>query len=238
MPPRREPDAPTPSTNIAAIIEAAIATFRRDPDASMADVAAAAGVGRVTLYAHFPNRQALIEATLDHVLSQGGRHLRPLTSTTGRLPTRSPAPSDRPGRILDRHMSLYAVAKDDVSVQLRQRHEPFLARIEALIERGRREGTFRSDLPASWLVTTYYTLVHGAGREVGGRLDPADAPRLLRATLRAALLSRRPPGRLGMRSASRRCWTTRCDARCDADPLLQGFRAPASLTFAESAAAR
>ena len=71
-------------------------------------------------------------------------------------------------------------------MQLRQRHEPFLARIEALIERGRREGTFRSDLPASWLVTTYYTLVHGAGREVVGAASTRPTPRLLRDLAAAA----------------------------------------------------
>jgi hypothetical protein len=55
-------------------------------------------------------------------------------------------------------------------------------------ERGRREGSFRTDLPTSWLVTTYYTLVHGAGREViDGRLRAVDAPRFLTATLLAAL---------------------------------------------------
>ena len=173
--------------NIAAIIEAAIATFGRDPDASMADVAAAAGVGRVTLYAHFPNRQALIEATLDHVLTQGRAALEVADIDTGPAPEALARAIASAWSVLDRHMALYAVAKGDVSVQLRQRHEPFLARIEALIERGRREGTFRNDLPTSWLVTTYYTMVHGAGREVvEGRLDASDAPHLLSATLLAA----------------------------------------------------
>jgi AcrR family transcriptional regulator len=173
--------------NIAAIIEAAIRTFSGDGDASMADVAAAAGVGRVTLYAHFPNRQALIEATLDHVLSQGRAALEAADIDHGSAPEALSRAIESAWDVLGRHMSLYAVAKDDVSVQLRQRHEPFLARIEQLIERGRHEGSFRTDLPTSWLVTTYYTLVHGAGREViEGRLRAADAPRLLTATLLAA----------------------------------------------------
>jgi AcrR family transcriptional regulator len=174
--------------NIAAIIDAAIAAFGRDPDASMADIAAAAGVGRVTLYAHFPSRQALIEATLDHVLAQGRAALDAADIERGSAPEALARAIDSAWAVLDRHMSLYAVAGHDVSVQLRQRHEPFLARIESLIERGRREGSFRTDLPTSWLVTTYYTLVHGAGREViDGRLRAADAPRFLTATLLAAL---------------------------------------------------
>lgn len=173
--------------NIAAIIEAAILTFSRDGDASMADVAAAAGVGRVTLYAHFPNRQALIEATLEHVLSQGRDALEAADIDHGPAPEALSRAIESAWDVLGRHMSLYAVAKDDVSVQLRRRHEPFLARVEQLIERGRHEGSFRTDLPTSWLVTIYYTLVHGAGREVlDGRLRAADAPKLLTATLLAA----------------------------------------------------
>jgi hypothetical protein len=34
--------------------------------------------------------------------------------------------------------------------------------MNGLVERGQSEGTFRSDLPAAWLVNVYYSLVHGA----------------------------------------------------------------------------
>ena len=185
MPPGRE-RAVRHGTEHRSDHRAAIATFGRDPDASLADVAEAAGVGRVTLYAHFPNRRALIEATLDHILTEGRAAWKPPRSTT--VPRPKLSPRDRVGLGGPRPPHLAPCARqDDVSDQLRQRHEPFLARIEALIERGRRERTFRTDLPTSWLVTTYYTMVHGAGREVvEGRLDAADAPRLLTATLLAA----------------------------------------------------
>jgi len=193
MPPTGRPRRADAERNIAAIIDAAVTSFSRDPDASMADVATAAGVGRVTLYAHFPNRQALIEATLDHVLAQGRAALESADIDRGPAPEALTRAIESAWAVLDRHMSLYAVAKDDVSVQLRQRHEPFLERMETLIERGRDEGAFRTDLPTSWLVTTYYTLVHGAGREVvEGRLEAPDAPRLLTATILAAFA---PPTR-------------------------------------------
>ena len=47
--------------NRSRIIEAAIGAFAADPDASMDDVARAAGVVRRTVYGHFPNRDALVE---------------------------------------------------------------------------------------------------------------------------------------------------------------------------------
>src|SRR5919197_2205650 len=46
----------------AAILEAAAEVLAtRGEQASMADVAAAAGVGRATVYRYFPNRQALLD---------------------------------------------------------------------------------------------------------------------------------------------------------------------------------
>ena len=61
--------------NVAAILEAAIACLVRDPDVSVADIAAAAGVGRITLYGHFKNRAELIEAALMLAIDQADASL-------------------------------------------------------------------------------------------------------------------------------------------------------------------
>jgi hypothetical protein len=34
--------------------------------------------------------------------------------------------------------------------------------LHALVERGQRDGAFRSDLPTDWLVSMFFTLMHGA----------------------------------------------------------------------------
>jgi hypothetical protein len=44
-----------------------------------------------------------------------------------------------------------------------------LAPLQALIERGRREGSVRTDVPADWLVTLYVALVHAAQEHAAGR---------------------------------------------------------------------
>ena len=50
--------------NIAAILDAATQCLARDPDMSIAGIAAAAGVGRITLYGHFKTRANLVDAVL------------------------------------------------------------------------------------------------------------------------------------------------------------------------------
>jgi hypothetical protein len=53
------------------------------------------------------------------------------------------------------------------------------------LERGQADGSFRTDVPAGWLITACITLIHACAEEVrAGRIDPGDAPRILTATVR------------------------------------------------------
>ncbi|MFL6217356.1 MAG: TetR/AcrR family transcriptional regulator, partial [Actinomycetes bacterium] len=45
---------------------------------------------------------------------------------------------------------------------LHRTHAPLMSTLQALVERGQRDGVFRTDLPPAWLVTAYFSLVHGA----------------------------------------------------------------------------
>src|SRR6266545_4929009 len=80
-PARQAPDsdAPRPGAtkrradaerSIAAILDAGLVCFSRNADASVAEVARAAGVGRVTVYGHFPSREELVDAVLAHALAK------------------------------------------------------------------------------------------------------------------------------------------------------------------------
>lgn len=175
--------------NIAAILAAALDCFAADANASMAAVATAAGVGRVTLYAHFPSREALLEAVLTHAmglesaaLDAEETELGPADEALTRVIRSSWETIDRCGRL--RAAALRALGEE----RLRRHHDPVLARLERLLERGRAEGVVRTDLPLGWLVTTAYSLMHAAGEEVdAGRLATADAPDVLAATILRAL---------------------------------------------------
>ncbi len=53
------------------------------------------------------------------------------------------------------------------------------------MERGRQEGAFRTDLPADWLVTSCFALMHACGDEVrAGRMAGTAALDILTASLR------------------------------------------------------
>jgi AcrR family transcriptional regulator len=184
--PVRRADA---ARNIAAIVDAATELFSRGQAVSMSEVARAAGVGRVTLYAHFPSRDALLDAVLDHAVAEADRAVaaaqvdgEPADEALIRLARTS-------WQVLNRHRSLRVNTMDEVGAQrLRARHDPVLARVEQLVARGQDEGTVRPDLPRSWLVTALYSLLHAAADDANaGRLDPAAVPDLLDATLRSVL---------------------------------------------------
>ncbi|MGH8826391.1 MAG: TetR/AcrR family transcriptional regulator, partial [Jiangellaceae bacterium] len=74
-PTRRRADA---KRNAAAILAAATRCLSENPDASMEQIARAAGVTRATLYAHIDSREALIEEVV-------GRAVEETAATVDRL---------------------------------------------------------------------------------------------------------------------------------------------------------
>lgn len=56
--------------NRGAILDAAVDVLADDPSASLAEVARRAGLGRATLYRHFPNREALRDAIRQEALTR------------------------------------------------------------------------------------------------------------------------------------------------------------------------
>lgn len=190
QPSRRRADA---ERSIAAIIDAGLDCFSSNPDATMTAVARAAGVGRVTLYAHFPSREALLEAVLAHAFAQADAALDSEALDQEPAPRALARLIQSSWRILDRHRSLLVAATRTLGPsRLRDYHARVLGRVERLVASGQREGAFRTDLPRGWLVATFYSLMHAAAEEVdAGRLAPSAAGDVLHATLLAALAA--PP---------------------------------------------
>jgi AcrR family transcriptional regulator len=185
---RRRADA---ERNIAAILDAALVLFTEEPQSSMAAIARAAGVGRVTLYAHFPSREVLLEAVLDRTIAEAGEVIRKAAPQEGTAMEAFQRLLRTSWHVLDQHRKLFELAQRELGpVRLRQRHRDVVDHVEGLLARGQQEGLFRSDLPMNWLVTTVYSLLHAAAEDVNtGQLPAEDAADVLEATLLPALKS-------------------------------------------------
>ncbi|HEU5156472.1 MAG TPA: TetR/AcrR family transcriptional regulator [Streptosporangiaceae bacterium] len=183
---RRRADA---ERNIEAILDAARACFRRGPAPSMTEIARTAGVGRVTLYGHFPSREALLEAVLERTLQQANAALESVDVDSGPADEALARLIGSSWRIVDEHRNQLAAALEHLGPdRVRDRHADALARVERLIARGQAAGVFAQDVPLGWLVTTFYTLMHAAAQEADqGNLSPEIAPGVLTRTLLGAL---------------------------------------------------
>ena len=178
--------------NIAAILDAATDCLSRDPAASTSEIAKAAGVGRVTLYGHFPSRAELVDAVFVHAI-EGGEETLGQVDLTGDPRAALTRLIESSWHLVDRNRSLLIAAQDALPPgRVRELHADPMARVVRLMERGRSEGVFRTDLPTSWLVSVMHNVMHGAAGEIhAGRLTPDKAAGYITATLLAAFA---PPG--------------------------------------------
>jgi TetR/AcrR family transcriptional repressor of mexCD-oprJ operon len=180
--------------NTARILDAAAACLSRSTTASMAEIAQAAGLGRVTLYGHFPSREALIEATLARLLEQGEAVLAGLDLTGDPRQALRTLIESSWRLIADADAVLQAAQSALPPGRIRELHAKPAQRVEALIRRGQAEGAFRTDLPATWLVSVLYHVLKGAAADLAsGRLDQSDAPRFIVATILAAYADAEEP---------------------------------------------
>ncbi|YCK39017.1 TetR/AcrR family transcriptional regulator [Actinomadura sp. ATCC 39365] len=189
--PARRADA---ERNIAAILEAGTRLLSDDPGASVAEIAKAAGVGRVTLYGHFPSREALVDAVLDHTVGLADAVLEDEALDTAPAPEAMAGLLHSSWEILDRHRRLF-VAADRVlpTERIREHHDRPLRRVERLIARGQDDGDFRTDLPLEWLVTTFFAIIHSAAQErEAGRLAAEEVEPVLIRTMLSLLTAPSP----------------------------------------------
>lgn len=163
--------------NVEAILDAAERLLERRVPATIAAVAAEAGVSRVTVYAHFATREDLLTALVERAVERASADLeaaQPDVGPAGEALERMIAGSLHH---LGHNVAVASAAAEQLTPgTLRRAHERSLAAVHRLIARGRETGEFRTDLPADWQVTCFYTLLHAAGDDVrAGRVDPAAA---------------------------------------------------------------
>lgn len=174
--------------NREAILEAAARRLTDDPNASLADIAQAAGVGRVTLYGHFSSREELLTALLHHSMARVETELSHVD--LGGDPWQAlDALVTSSWQVLSQLNALRGVVERSLSAhELEGSHDHPRARVERLLARGRADGSFRTDQTLDWQVVCYFAILHGAAAELrAGHLTEREAVELLPQTIRALL---------------------------------------------------
>ena len=161
--------------SIAAILQAATETLNADPRASVEDIARAAGVSRQTVYAHFPTREALLDAVIERAATE-------FTAAFDAAGLDEAPPTVALVRLLDAGWQVTArypffwhlptvTPEQDAS-----RHAPVLGRMLELIQRGQESGDLDATLPPGWLLTASLALGRAADEEVkAGRMTIEEA---------------------------------------------------------------
>jgi AcrR family transcriptional regulator len=164
---RRRADA---EQNVTAILDAAARTLSAQPEASVDDIARAAGLSRQTVYAHFPSREALLDAVVERATAEVAaafeaaaldavppaealiRLLDAGWAVTARYPFLWHLPAVSPGQDADRH-------------------GPVIERLREVIRRGQESGDFDRRLSPDWLLAAGLAVGRAAEDEVkAGRM--------------------------------------------------------------------
>ena len=183
--PRRRADA---ERNIARIVSAARHSLSANPEATIDDIAQAAGVGRMTLYGHFHSRAELVDAAMVDALRAGEETLSAI-DLTGDARHAVARLLDSSWSLVAESIALLTAAQDTLPAgRIRELHAGPAQRVEELLRRGQAQGVFRTDLPITWLVSVVHHVLHGAAEEIRAeRVTTEDAARMVVATVQPIL---------------------------------------------------
>lgn len=180
---RRRRQRPEARQSIAAVMDAAIQALASRPDASMDEIARAAGVSRQTVYAHFPSRDALIDAVIERGAAE-------FTSLLDGVDLDQAPPAQALTRLLDagwqiaaRYPFLWLQPAVDPGKDA-ERHAPVLDRVLDIVRRGQASGDFDASVPAHWLLSAILALGRATEDEVkAGRMTIEQATRAMHQSL-------------------------------------------------------
>jgi TetR/AcrR family transcriptional regulator, mexCD-oprJ operon repressor len=156
-PPQAAPRQALQERVAAAILEAAARVLLvRGEQASMTDVAAAAGVARATVYRYFPNRQSLLDELARSAVRSAGDRLA--SARIDEIPVADGI--TRAVRALVDVGDLFVVlARERLRPDGEQFERHVVGPLRALVERGQSSGEIRADVPSAWLAAALIGVV-------------------------------------------------------------------------------
>jgi TetR/AcrR family transcriptional regulator, mexCD-oprJ operon repressor len=150
----------------AAILEAASHVLAEREGATMTEIAEGSGVGRTTLYRYFATRDALLASLATAALAEAagavaaaGLERAPVPEALARVVRALLAVGDR----------YVVLVREQVLLDEETLERELAAPVRAVIERGRRDGELRADVPAEWLLELFVGLLTAGVRLVGDR---------------------------------------------------------------------
>jgi AcrR family transcriptional regulator len=194
-PSERRPRRADAERSVSAILDAALEGLAGDPDVSMAEIARRAGVSRATTYAHFPTREVLVTAVTERAIADVATALATAEPDSGSATDALRRVLVVAWRQLDRFHALVAINAHLPHEEFHRLHMPVLAHLGPLIDRGRRDGSFRSDVPPAWHLAMLLAVIHAASGEMrAGRMPEDGVEEAMIATVLGAVAT---PGRQG-----------------------------------------
>jgi TetR/AcrR family transcriptional regulator, mexCD-oprJ operon repressor len=156
-----------------AILEAAARVLAaRGREASIGEIAAAAGVARATVYRYFPSRQTLLDELARLAVSRAGERL---DSARVHQVSAAEGVARAVRALLDVGDLFLVLARERVRPDPDIYDRLLLAPLRRLVEAGQTSGQLRADLPPSWLSESLVGLVVAvlSARPAHGREDTA-----------------------------------------------------------------
>ncbi|RKT87278.1 DNA-binding transcriptional regulator, AcrR family [Saccharopolyspora antimicrobica] len=135
------------------IVDTAAQVLAERRDASMAEIATAAGVGRATLYRYFPNREALLRVLAGAGIDELGRRI--VEAGLDALPVREGIARLSRAIVTTGRKYIALVELPPGLVDARAVETQIVEPIRALLARGVADGTLRDDFDPETLRATF-----------------------------------------------------------------------------------
>ena len=171
------------------VLDQATRVLTRDRGAGVAEIAHEAGVGRATLYRHFPTREDLLAAIHERACEESEAAIAASRVAEG---TATAALERLVAALLDVGDRYRFLLADDTSdlpePHKRAREERLRAPLLALMDRGQASGEFSRSMDPAWMLTVFGAVLIAAQREIArGQLERGPAVETVTRTLRHGL---------------------------------------------------